>query len=401
MSFGATVYRVLIASPSDLGEEREVVTHAINDWNAQHAIQECSVLLPVRWETHATPKSGVRPQEAINNQLAKNSDILVGMFWTKLGTKTGVADSGTVEEIDLFVAAKKPALLYFSERPIAPGKINLQQHKKLRKFKDQTYKNALTGSFASPEELRQALLRDLLSQVRELNASRKGTEVPTLTSIELERHTLELKQRIAGLSSALGAAEEMRRAETSSLSHKLLQAESNLKNAERHTIELGEQLTIAKRGLAEAEIIRQHAKELAVRLEDAHAQLKDAGFTEQGPTSTHLADQWRNVELQLQSIAKEPLGRENLEALHILARDGQANDAYVLRELRSKGLAQGSIAGFFEGLSSRTNLLALAPGQGDRMIRSEMKTWTINPDLRKLVLHYFAKQRAFNSQASR
>jgi hypothetical protein len=36
------------------------------------------------------------------------------MFWTKLGTATGVAASGTVEEIDRFVAAGKPAMLYFS-----------------------------------------------------------------------------------------------------------------------------------------------------------------------------------------------------------------------------------------------------------------------------------------------
>jgi hypothetical protein len=42
------------------------------------------------------------------------------MFWTKLGTDTGVADSGTVEEIDQFVSAGKPALLYFSSRPINP-----------------------------------------------------------------------------------------------------------------------------------------------------------------------------------------------------------------------------------------------------------------------------------------
>ena len=55
MSFTATTYRVLIASPSDLTEEREAATLAINDWNAQHAAAEAVVLLPVRWETHARP----------------------------------------------------------------------------------------------------------------------------------------------------------------------------------------------------------------------------------------------------------------------------------------------------------------------------------------------------------
>jgi hypothetical protein len=168
MSFNAEIYRVFIASPSELVEERRVATEAINEWNSQHAAAESVVLLPVKWETHATPRAGVRPQEAINNELVHTSDILVGMFWTKIGTNTGVAESGTVEEIDEFVAAAKPTMLYFSRRPIDPNAINLTQQKKLRSFKATTYKNALTGGFTGLDDLRQTLTRDLLSQVRKL-----------------------------------------------------------------------------------------------------------------------------------------------------------------------------------------------------------------------------------------
>src|ERR1700726_1514001 len=100
------VFRIMIGSPSDLAEERAAATDAINEWSAQHADAEGAVLLPVKWETHAIPTSGVRPQTAINDQLVDRCDILIGMFWTKLGTSTGVAASGTVEEIDRFVAAK-------------------------------------------------------------------------------------------------------------------------------------------------------------------------------------------------------------------------------------------------------------------------------------------------------
>src|SRR6266852_236273 len=122
MSFKSETYRVLIASPSDLAEERRAATEAVNEWNAPHAAAESVVLLPVKWETHATPQSGVRPQDAINRQLVRDCDILVGMFSTKIGTSTGVAESGTVEEIDQFVSVGKPALLYFSNRPIDPNK---------------------------------------------------------------------------------------------------------------------------------------------------------------------------------------------------------------------------------------------------------------------------------------
>lgn len=174
MSFKAETYRVMIGSPSDLSEERQAATDAINDWNAQHAAADGVVLLPVKWETHAMPQAGVRPQHAINDQLVRHSDILIGMFWTKLGTSTGIAESGTAEEIDEFVAAGEPAMLYFSSRPISPDKIDLKQQNKLRKFKDATYKTALVGRFSSLSELRTTLLRDLTNQVRRLNARRRS-----------------------------------------------------------------------------------------------------------------------------------------------------------------------------------------------------------------------------------
>jgi len=132
MSFHPVAFRVLIASPSDMPEERRAATDTIDEWNALHAATEGVVLLPVRWETHAMPETGVRPQDAINRQLVSECDILLGLFWTKLGTNTGVAESGTVEEIDEFVGSHRPAMLYFSRRPIDPTKIDQTQHARLR-----------------------------------------------------------------------------------------------------------------------------------------------------------------------------------------------------------------------------------------------------------------------------
>lgn len=184
MPVQATTYRVLIASPSDLAEERQAAADAINDWNAQHAAAEGVVLLPVKWESHATPQTGIRPQEAINIQLVRNSDMLIGMFWTKIGTATGVAESGTVEEIDQFVAAGKPAMLYISNRPIEPSKIDLTQLGKLRDFKEATYKTALVGSFNRVDELRSVILRDLMGQVRKLKPRRPASLNPKLDEAE-------------------------------------------------------------------------------------------------------------------------------------------------------------------------------------------------------------------------
>lgn len=166
MTFASTTMKVLIASPSDLKEERDAAEAAIGEWNAIHAEAEGVVLLPVRWETSVFPVANQRPQAVINQQIVDGGDILVGLFWTRLGTNTGVAVSGTVEEIDRFVAAGKPAMIYFSERPISPSAIDVTQLGNLKDFQTATYKGSLTGSFATPGDLNHQLFKHLTSLVR-------------------------------------------------------------------------------------------------------------------------------------------------------------------------------------------------------------------------------------------
>jgi hypothetical protein len=171
MLFKTEVYKVFIASPSEMADERKVVTEAVHDWNNQHATAESAVLLPVKWETHGLPQTGEDPQAAINRQLLGSSDILIAMFWTRLGTSTGRAASGTVEEINQFIAAGKPALLYFSKRLIDPSKIDPREQRRLRQFQKDIQKKALTGAFDQHGELRELLLRHLTQQIRELKSN--------------------------------------------------------------------------------------------------------------------------------------------------------------------------------------------------------------------------------------
>src|SRR5688572_29161035 len=114
MPFQATAYRVLIASPSDVPDERKLANEIVHQWTAIHGASTQTVLLPVMWETHTAPEMGDRPQSIINRQIVDDSDALVGIFWTRIGTPTGVAESGSVEEIERFINSAKPAMLYFS-----------------------------------------------------------------------------------------------------------------------------------------------------------------------------------------------------------------------------------------------------------------------------------------------
>ncbi len=95
MTYSARVFRILIASPSDVTDERDIAVKTIQEWNDLNSAERQIVLLPLRWETHSAPEYGRRPQEVINRQVVDHSDLLVGIFWTRIGSPTGVADSGT------------------------------------------------------------------------------------------------------------------------------------------------------------------------------------------------------------------------------------------------------------------------------------------------------------------
>jgi len=89
MSYKAKVIEVMIATPSDVAKERQVIGDIVYEWNFVHSEDKDLVLLPVGWESHAAPSMGDRPQAIINKQVLKNCDLLIAAFWTRLGTPTG------------------------------------------------------------------------------------------------------------------------------------------------------------------------------------------------------------------------------------------------------------------------------------------------------------------------
>lgn len=124
----------MVASPSDVPQERVIVRDVIAEWNAVHAEDRRTILMPLGWETHATPEMGDRPQAIINGQLLKKADLLIAIFWTRIGSPTGAAKSGTVEEIEEHIGAGKPAMIYFSSAPVRPDSIDEKQYSALREF---------------------------------------------------------------------------------------------------------------------------------------------------------------------------------------------------------------------------------------------------------------------------
>jgi hypothetical protein len=199
MSFKADVYRILIASPGDVGEERQIIPEIVSEWNAVSAFPTKIILMPVKWETHTTPLLGGRPQAVINEQIVRESDLLVGVFWTRIGTGTGVAVSGTAEEIQQFVDAGKPVMLYFSQSPIDPDKIDIDQFTTLKKFRETMRLRGLTETYSGIADFRQKFTRQLALNLNNLvdslarNLKAKGKEpskkVTSIKKVAIENLT--------------------------------------------------------------------------------------------------------------------------------------------------------------------------------------------------------------------
>ena len=80
MPYAATVLRVMIASPSDVSKEKQVIRNVLHEWNSIHSQDERIVLMPIGWDTDSSPEVGDRPQELINRQLLRNCDLLIAGF---------------------------------------------------------------------------------------------------------------------------------------------------------------------------------------------------------------------------------------------------------------------------------------------------------------------------------
>lgn len=185
MPYDAKVFQVLIASPGDVREEREIARDALHEWNDLFSSSKRTVLLPVGWESHSAPMLGDRAQEIINKQVLEKCDYLIGIFWTRLGTPTGEFDSGTVEEIEKHMLSGKPASIYFSSRPVAPESFEPDQYRKLQEFKDKCTKWGLIQQYDDLADFRDKLRRHLVItlQRNECFRTQLASDTPSIEAL--------------------------------------------------------------------------------------------------------------------------------------------------------------------------------------------------------------------------
>jgi len=193
MSFSATVFKVLIASPGDVLPEREAITEVIMQWNNINSETTNIVLLPVKWETYSAPMLGDRPQGIINNQVVSTCDMAIGVFWTRLGSPTGVSESGTAEEIEWFINHNKPVMVYFSSQAIEPSVLDIDQYKALKDFEKKMQKIGLTGTYKNIVDFKEKLLTQLSINIK---AIQSGNGINFSTPEETDKKNREIHKII-------------------------------------------------------------------------------------------------------------------------------------------------------------------------------------------------------------
>ncbi|MGI4826878.1 MAG: hypothetical protein ACRYFU_01605 [Janthinobacterium lividum] len=154
MSFVANVLTVMIASPGDVPDERDIATQEIQLWNAANSAARQMMLSPLRWETHSSPQMSMPAQPGLNEQILAFADIVVGIFGTRIGTATPDYISGSVEEIKRHVVTGKLAMVYFSRVPVDPNSIDRGQWDALRAFKDECRGGGLYHEFETKEQFK-------------------------------------------------------------------------------------------------------------------------------------------------------------------------------------------------------------------------------------------------------
>jgi 2-polyprenyl-3-methyl-5-hydroxy-6-metoxy-1,4-benzoquinol methylase len=172
----ADVYRILIASPSDVEAERETARNVILEWNGSHSDDDV-YLEPVMYETHVAPDLGTNPQQIIHEQIVESCDLVIGMFWTRIGTATENHPGGAVEEVKQFYDEDSRAIVGFSERDPPRTDIDYEQMQQVDEFKAECQGKGLVFTYESLEEFKHVLTQRLATTMSRLTSAGGDDEI--------------------------------------------------------------------------------------------------------------------------------------------------------------------------------------------------------------------------------
>ena len=176
---------VLVASPSDLEPERTQLEEVIRELNLSWSQSLGSRLELIRWETHGFPGVGDDPQDVLNRELHDHPDIFIGLMWSRYGTATDRAGSGTEEEFNRALERYKQdpdsirIMFYFKDAPLAPSEIDLDQLRRVASFRESLgAEGALHWTFRTLDDFAQLLRIHLSRQLQQISRQPQELAAP-------------------------------------------------------------------------------------------------------------------------------------------------------------------------------------------------------------------------------
>jgi len=183
--FVGKVYRIMIGSPSDIEEEVSIAKNIILQWSCLNAETHNIVVLPLHWKENSYPGCGNHPQKMLDNQLVNNSDMLVCIFGSRIGTPTDTSESGSIEEIEEHIKAGKQVMIFFKKSSQDIYSIDKEQFEKIKKFRDEFQSKSLWVEYDDAHEFGELFQQKLslfinsnwikLTEVEEIDGPQKET----------------------------------------------------------------------------------------------------------------------------------------------------------------------------------------------------------------------------------
>ncbi|MER7547217.1 hypothetical protein ABTW95_29835 [Spirillospora sp. NPDC127506] len=151
MAYPTLALHLLISAPGDVPiEDMAISRKTISQWNLNLGRHVGLTVLPVSWTEHAVAEFGERPQAILNQQIVEEADLAVALFYDRLGTPTGEAESGTAEEIKVLVDAGKSVAVLVNSTPRSPlNGAALGERQRLNSYLEELRKSALVFDYAN------------------------------------------------------------------------------------------------------------------------------------------------------------------------------------------------------------------------------------------------------------
>ena len=185
------VLRTVVASPSDVKRERDSLPAIFEEVNRDTAGPARLHLELSRWETDSYP--GFHPQgpQGLIDPILNigDCDLLIGIFWSKMGTPTPSGQTGTEHEfgtaLESYRRNQRPQIMaYFCERPPSADK---NESASVRAFRDNFPGEGLHCPYTSVRNFQKLVAAHLRNYLRDQIHTIWGKEAAQLRESDERR----------------------------------------------------------------------------------------------------------------------------------------------------------------------------------------------------------------------